>query len=75
MPLYEYRCAACGAQSEILVRGSETPVCPECESPKLEKLFSTFAPLASSGDKPACPEASPCCTTDRCRSGMCGLGQ
>jgi len=42
MPIYEYRCAECGAQQEILQRISDAPLtdCPECGKPALKKLVS-----------------------------------
>lgn len=40
MPIFEYNCRACTHQFEALVRGGKTPVCPECKSEDLEKLFS-----------------------------------
>ena len=40
MPLYEYRCKGCGHTFEALIRGEQTPACPECESEALERLFS-----------------------------------
>ena len=43
MPLYEYTCADCKTLSEILIRGSENPVCPKCESTNLEKHVSAPA--------------------------------
>jgi len=44
MPLYEFRCRACGARFERLVRiGREAEVrCAACGSPDVEKLFSSF---------------------------------
>lgn len=42
MPVYEYRCAECTAQFEELILGSETPVCPSCDSEQLTRLISTF---------------------------------
>ena len=44
MPIYEYHCEACGNEFELLVMGREIPRCPECDSRRLEKRFSTFAP-------------------------------
>ena len=41
MPIYEYKCRACGHQFEKIVRLNETPGCPECEGCDLEKLLST----------------------------------
>ena len=41
MPIYEYRCSACGKVSEILQRGNDKPLkkCPEC-SGAVEKIVS-----------------------------------
>lgn len=42
MPFYEYQCAACGAQVEVLQKISDAPLkkCPECGKGKLAKLVS-----------------------------------
>jgi putative FmdB family regulatory protein len=42
MPIYEYRCDACGHQKEFLQRMSDAPLmdCPECGKPTLTKLLS-----------------------------------
>jgi len=42
MPIYEYRCGACGHQSEFLQRLNDTPLtdCPKCGKPELGKLVS-----------------------------------
>jgi len=40
MPIYEYKCRACGHQFETLVRASSTPNCPSCQSQDLERLLS-----------------------------------
>jgi len=40
MPIYEYACRSCNHQFETLVRGGKTPVCTECGSADLERLFS-----------------------------------
>jgi putative FmdB family regulatory protein len=42
MPIYEYRCGACGQEHEALQKVSEPPlkVCPACGKPKLKKLLS-----------------------------------
>jgi putative FmdB family regulatory protein len=37
MPLYSYECEDCHAECELLVRGSDTPVCPSCGSAKLQQ--------------------------------------
>jgi putative FmdB family regulatory protein len=76
MPVYKYRCGNCGERVEVLVRSeSTTPTCPNCGSPRLEKLLSV--PYVMSGERrPAgltccgreerC-EAPPCSTDDVCR--------
>jgi putative FmdB family regulatory protein len=42
MPIYEYRCEACGHQEEFLQRVSEPPLteCPVCRKPTFQKLLS-----------------------------------
>ena len=42
MPIYEYRCEACGFQNEYLQRVSDPLLtdCPECRKPTLTKLVS-----------------------------------
>ena len=45
MPIYEYRCQDCRRRVSVLVRrmGAEAESCPQCGSPKLERLVSRFA--------------------------------
>jgi putative FmdB family regulatory protein len=44
MPLYEYKCLACGHQFELLMlRASQPPVCPACSAESVEQLISSFA--------------------------------
>lgn len=40
MPIYEYVCDQCGRDFELLIRGSDTPACPECESEEVSKQLS-----------------------------------
>jgi len=42
MPIYEYRCEACGHELEALQKLSDAPLvdCPECGKPELKKLLS-----------------------------------
>jgi putative FmdB family regulatory protein len=42
MPIYEYRCDACGHQEEFLQKVSDKPVavCPKCGKRKLKKMLS-----------------------------------
>lgn len=48
MPLYDYRCRACGCESELLVRGGTAPACPQCNSDALDRLLSLTAPPGTS---------------------------
>lgn len=42
MPIYEYRCEACGFQKEFLQRISDAPLkdCPECGKSSLTKMVT-----------------------------------
>jgi putative FmdB family regulatory protein len=42
MPLYEYRCEACGHEFELLVSAGRTPTCSNCGGEQLERLLSSF---------------------------------
>jgi len=72
MPIYEFHCAKCDRDSEIIVRSSDWQgtKCPHCGSMKLEKKFSTFASnSAGAGDAGSCGPAKGgggCCA---CASG------
>ena len=58
MPIYEYQCDSCSEQFELLVRNSrQRASCPQCESKKVSRLFSTFAAHVPAGEP--------------CRSGRC----
>ena len=48
MPMYDYRCSACGAAFEMLVRSSTVPACPQCASTALERQHSLTAPQGTS---------------------------
>jgi len=45
MPIYEYRCEACGEELEKLQRMSDEPLrdCPACGKPALKRLISAAA--------------------------------
>jgi putative FmdB family regulatory protein len=55
MPIYEFHCAQCEQDSEILVRSADWrgTKCPHCGSTKIAKQFSTFAAAGSAGKAPA----------------------
>jgi len=51
MPIYEYRCQACGHELEALQKLSEAPLttCPACQEDSLRKLVSAAAFRLSGG--------------------------
>lgn len=44
MPIHDYRCSACGAAFELLVRDSTAPACKRCGSGAVERQVSLTAP-------------------------------
>ncbi|HTP97047.1 MAG TPA: zinc ribbon domain-containing protein [Burkholderiales bacterium] len=42
MPIYEYRCSACGHQEEVLQKVSDAPLkrCPKCGKSALQKMVT-----------------------------------
>lgn len=49
MPLYEYKCSACGHQFEVLVLKTGQPVaCPSCAGDGVERVLSMFAVSSAS---------------------------
>jgi putative FmdB family regulatory protein len=51
MPIYEYHCATCDDDFELLVKSAEAGehvACPSCAGVEVTKKFSTFATAASS---------------------------
>ena len=57
MPLYEFKCRACGRRFETLVFASSkaTPLCPTCDSQDVEKLYSSFGVGGSGGRTDSAP--------------------
>ena len=44
MPLFEYKCQACGREFEVLIlRESQAVECPACGGTEVERLISMFA--------------------------------
>jgi putative FmdB family regulatory protein len=52
VPIYEYRCGACGKRSSALLPSfsSPDPACPHCGKHELHRLVSSFATVRS-GDE------------------------
>jgi putative FmdB family regulatory protein len=70
MPMYEYRCEACGKLTDILVpRPGADPKdarCEHCGSTKLQRVVSTVAVRSGSG---------PCADPSSCPTGTCPFAQ
>ena len=76
MPIYEYRCAACGFQKEYLQKMSAAPLteCPECGKPSFTKMVTAagfhlkgsgwYATDFKHGTKPKAPEHTPAAKSD-----------
>ena len=71
MPIYEYRCAACGHQQEFLQKVSDAPmtVCTQCGKTAFEKMVTAAGfqlkgsgwyatDFKNSGSKPATPSTA-----------------
>ena len=58
MPLFDFRCRACGEEFEALVRPGAAPACPACAATDLERLLSGFSfSVRSGGLSPAARKA------------------
>jgi putative FmdB family regulatory protein len=64
MPLYGFACKSCGHMFQTLVRSSDVPACPACDSAELEQQLSLIASPAKGGSDP-----EPMCAGG---SGACG---
>jgi putative FmdB family regulatory protein len=64
MPLYGYDCNKCGHQFQSLVRSSDVPSCPTCESTDLTRQLSLIAAPSKGGNEapasPRCEVAGGC---------------
>lgn len=72
MPIYEYKCAKCETQFELLIRGNEEACCPNCGAAELEKLLSVAA-ISTSPRSSSNFEIPPCGNSEACCKGNCGL--
>lgn len=76
MPIYEFRCAECGAIQEFLTTGSSQEIemkCKDCGAEDLERVMSTVSySMGSSGASKGACASSDCCgsTTRSCAPGQ-----
>ncbi len=70
MPLYDFKCRACGKVTEFLLSGhahDTEQLCPNCGSRNLERLMSAPALLRN----PTHSGATCCGRTERCEAPPC----
>ena len=86
MPIYEYRCEACGHALEVMQKLSDEALkdCPSCNRPALKKLISAAGfqlkgsgwyatDFKNGGKQPATtPESGSGAKTPGCGGGSCG---
>ena len=71
MPIYEYHCFDCGATFEKIVSlNTHSMDCQKCNSPRVEKLFSSFAVQTGGSESFESPSGG-CGTCGAARPGMC----
>lgn len=68
MPLYEFICAGCQEEFEILIRqqsDKKTLSCPKCHSRKVKQQFSVFGLINrdKSNDQPFSSNSTSSCTS------------
>jgi putative FmdB family regulatory protein len=69
MPIYEYRCRACGEHFEkIVMSASARPACPACDSRKLDRVPTAFG-IGGGGDSAAHAGGGGGCSG--CKRGSC----
>jgi len=76
MPIYEFHCAQCERDSEILVRSAEWhgTKCPHCGSSRLDKKLSTFASAGAGNDTNASKKIGRRSSGGGCCGGHCHGG-
>jgi putative FmdB family regulatory protein len=57
MPIYDFRCRACGHEFEALVPVLGTAACPACSAADVERLVSAFGVRSGRGLSPAARRA------------------
>jgi putative FmdB family regulatory protein len=58
VPLYDFRCDACGQSFEELVLGAEAVVCSHCGSDRIVRLISQVSPMPKIGLRGAAAKKS-----------------
>ena len=76
MPIYEFHCDACDADSEVLVRSTEWKGtrCPKCGSTRLHKKLSVFASATTGGGEAGSAAGADCSGNPGSCMRCCGGG-
>lgn len=77
MPIYEYKCEACGGDYEQMRRMADADVgleCPACKSGEVNRRLSSFATTSGSADR-APMGGGGGCGMGACGTGGCGFGK
>jgi putative FmdB family regulatory protein len=76
MPIFEYKCDACGTKFEKLLRRSDdlnALSCPDCGERHLSQQYSTFAARANGSASSSAAAEMPSCPSGMCSNpGICG---
>lgn len=77
MPIFEYKCDACGEDFDLLVSSSTKIECKKCGSSEVKKKLSVFGFQNKSA--PSAPSCASACGSGfnegQCGSGLCGGGR
>jgi len=67
MPIFEYHCATCNNDFELLVFGDQTVTCPACQGTNVKKMLSACS--VKSGDSFSSSAGSGCssCSATTCK--------
>lgn len=72
MPIYEYKCDACGKSHEQIRRMTDADnnvECPECRSSSVTRQLSSFATHSAASQS----AAAPTCGMGACGGGRCAF--
>jgi len=76
MPIYEYRCRACGKAFDHLHRrlNEPAPACPACGAKRPVKQLSSFSPKVGGSASERLPCSSGSCCSRHCpAAGSCSV--
>ena len=73
MPIYEYVCRRCRREFEVLVRGSENPVCPHCAAVDIDRQMSVPSAHVASLESRCTVREMGACGGGGCGTGQCGV--